>query len=100
LVIRADLAETLGLAILPWALLAAWHAGHTATPRSVALPALTMGALILTHNLTALVALPAAAAAALFAAWRAPSRLNESVLRSSFVVFRSSFSSGAAAGLG
>ena len=70
LIIRADLAEALGLALLPWVLLAAWRLGMRPGPgRSVVLAA-AMGALILTHNLTALVALPAAGAVALYAAMR------------------------------
>lgn len=62
LLIRADMAEVLGLALLPWALLAAWRAGQHAERWRVLALALALSAVILTHNLTALVALPAAAA--------------------------------------
>ncbi|MGH2350284.1 MAG: hypothetical protein ACRDI2_21765, partial [Chloroflexota bacterium] len=61
LLIRADLAEALGLALLPWMLLAAWRAGRAPRRSTVTLLAAAMGAVVLTHNLTALVALPAAA---------------------------------------
>ncbi|HEX2185660.1 MAG TPA: hypothetical protein VHN78_09165, partial [Chloroflexota bacterium] len=69
LVIRADLAETLGLALLPWTLLAAWEAGRRPRHMAVLLLAGAMAAVILTHNLTALVTLPAAAVVGGFAAW-------------------------------
>ena len=72
LLIRADLAEALGLALLPWALLAAWRAGKIPTAWHAAQVALAMGAVVLTHNLTALVALPMAGALSLFAALSGP----------------------------
>src|SRR5688572_16449693 len=62
LIIRADLAEALGLALLPWALLAAWRTGRAPSPRSALGAAVGIGAIVMTHNLTALVALPAAVA--------------------------------------
>ncbi|HVG97654.1 MAG TPA: 6-pyruvoyl-tetrahydropterin synthase-related protein [Chloroflexota bacterium] len=71
LLIRADLAEALGLALLPWVLFAAWRAGERPGKGRVAALALVMGAMVLTHNLTALVTLPVAAVVGLFAAWRA-----------------------------
>ena len=85
LLIRADLAEALGLALLPWVLYAAWAAGsggrgaHRLAGAAgsggggrgrVALLAGAMGAMVLTHNLTALVALPTAGVVGLFGAWR------------------------------
>ena len=70
LLIRADLAEALGLALLPWTLLAAWEAGRQPGRGRVGALAMAMGAQILTHNLTALVALPAALAVGLFSAAR------------------------------
>ena len=71
LVVRADLAETLGLALLPWALLAAWRAAGARVGTTLALAA-SIGAIILTHNLTALIALPMAAVTGCFAALRTP----------------------------
>lgn len=70
LLIRADLAEALGLALLPWALLGAWQAGRRPGAVSAAGLALGLGAVVLTHNLTALITLPAAAVVGLFAAWQ------------------------------
>ncbi len=71
LIIRADLAETLGLALLPWVLLAAWCAGRQPARARVVTLAGAMAGLTLTHNLTALVALPAALLTGSFAALRA-----------------------------
>jgi len=71
LIIRADLAETLGLALLPWVLLAAWQAGRQPSQGRLLALAAAMAAILLTHNLTALVALPAALLTGCFAALRA-----------------------------
>ncbi|HEV2126961.1 MAG TPA: 6-pyruvoyl-tetrahydropterin synthase-related protein, partial [Chloroflexota bacterium] len=80
LLIRADLAEVLGLALLPWTLLSAWHAGR----RRRAVPAipltLGMGAMMLTHNLSALITLPAALVVGLFAASRTPGHFRQGIL--------------------
>ncbi|HEU5318950.1 MAG TPA: 6-pyruvoyl-tetrahydropterin synthase-related protein, partial [Chloroflexota bacterium] len=62
LLIRADLAEALGLALLPWVALTAWAAGRSPGVRTAVGAALAVAAVILTHNLTALVALPVALA--------------------------------------
>ena len=72
LLVRADLAEALGLALLPWALLAAWRTGRTPTAWRAVQLALAVGAVVLTHNLTALAALPMAGAVGLFAALSGP----------------------------
>ena len=58
LIIRADLAETLGLALLPWCALAAWSAARAPRRAGWLWLACGIAALVLTHNLTALVALP------------------------------------------
>jgi hypothetical protein len=68
LIIRADLAETLGLALLPWVALGAWCAARAPGVRSALVAAGAVAAVILTHNLTALVALPVAVAFGAFAA--------------------------------
>jgi hypothetical protein len=70
LLIRADLAEALGLALLPWTLLAAWKAGQSGRAIRLLPLALGMGAMILSHNLTALIALLTPLAVGLFSAAR------------------------------
>jgi len=60
LIVRADLAEAVGLALLPWALLAGWRVGRRPTRGNALWCAAGVGAIVLTHNLTALIALPAA----------------------------------------
>ena len=72
LIVRADLAEALGLALLPWTLLAAWRAGRAPAPQRTLWCAIGIGAIVLTHNLTALIALPAALCVGLCAAMSAP----------------------------
>jgi len=78
LIVRADLAETLGLALLPWVALAAWRTGALRSRGATAWLAAGLAALILTHNLTALIALPAAAATGVAAALgrREPARAS------------------------
>ena len=72
LIIRADLAEALGLTLLPWTLLAAWRAGRLPSPGRALASAAGIGAIVLTHNLTALIALPAAISVTLCAAFSGP----------------------------
>lgn len=68
LIIRADLPEAAALGLLPWLLLAAWRAGQSPTRGRVAALAAALAAATLTHNLTALFALPAAGALGVLAA--------------------------------
>ena len=80
LVIRADLAEALGLALLPWTLLAAWRAARAPSVRRGLTFAASIGAIVLTHNLTALIALPAAVAVGICAAFTCPPRARTGAL--------------------
>ena len=80
LIIRADLAEALGLALLPWTLLAAWRAGRSPSSGRALVNAAGIGAIVLTHNLTALIALPAAVCVSLCAAFAAPNDTRKSAL--------------------
>ncbi|HET7769111.1 MAG TPA: hypothetical protein VFN74_10080 [Chloroflexota bacterium] len=80
LIVRADLAEALGLALLPWTLLAAWRAGRAPSPARALVNAASIGAVVLTHNLTALVALPAAVAVTLCAACTVPPETRKTAL--------------------
>src|SRR5439155_8617670 len=58
LYVRGAVAETLALALLPVTALALRRVVQVASPGRVALAGVTVGALILAHNITALLALP------------------------------------------